>query len=216
MLKYYIEEKGDYMIQDTLQRVFQENYPMLIIFTVVICSIRLAYLIVNKKEFVFYKELFLFAFVVYSLSLFYVVTFEDANYGTNNYIPFKEITRYELFSNYFIKNVLGNIILFIPFGYFVSTIIKSRKPWALFIISIITSFTIEVTQYLIGRTFDIDDIILNFAGCTLGYLAYLIIDILEKKFTIFQKNYIKNILVILMIILLGILYWKTSLWGILR
>ena len=204
------------MIQETLQRVFTENYPMLIIFTAVIVIIRIAYLIVNKKEFVFYKELFLFAFVVYSISLFYVVTFEDNNYGTNNFIPFREITRYELFSSYFIHNVIGNILLFVPFGYFVSTILKTRKPFAIFSVSIMTSLTIELTQYLIGRTFDIDDIILNFAGCTLGYLVYLIIDIIEKKFTIFQKNYIKNILVILLIIILGIIYWKTSLWGILR
>ncbi|MBR4830632.1 MAG: VanZ family protein [Bacilli bacterium] len=204
------------MIQDTLQRVFTENYPMLIIFTVVIVAIRIAYLIINKKEFVFYRELFLLAFVVYSISLFYVVTFEDNNYGTNNFIPFREITRYEFLSSYFIKNVLGNVILFLPFGYFVSTLIKTRKPYAILLISIITSLTIEITQYLIGRTFDIDDIILNVIGCVLGYLFYLVIYVLEKNIKIFQKNYIKNILVIIMIILLGILYWKTSLWGILR
>ena len=73
------------MIQDTLLSAIKSNYPMMIIFTIVIISIRLAYLIVNKKEFVFYKELFLFAFIVYSLCLFYVVTFEDNNYGTNNF-----------------------------------------------------------------------------------------------------------------------------------
>ena len=204
------------MIQNTLQRVFTENYPMLIIFTVVIVAIRIAYLIVNKKKFVFYKELFYLAFVVYSISLFYVVTFEDNNYGTNNFIPFREITRYEFLSTYFIKNVLGNVILFIPFGYFVSTLIKSKKPFAILLIALLTSLTIEVTQYMIGRTFDIDDIILNVIGCTIGYLAYLVIHVLEKNIKIFQKNYVKNILVIIMIILLGILYWKTSLWGILR
>ncbi len=204
------------MIQDTLLNVFKENYPMLIIFTVVIVAIRLAYLIVNKKEFVFYKELFLFAFIIYSLSLFYVVTFEDNNYGTNNFIPFREITRYELFSSYFIHNIIGNIIMFIPFGYFVSVILKTKKPFAVIIISIITSLTIEITQYLIGRTFDIDDIILNLGGCIIGYLIFLVVHLLEQKFTIFQKNFVKNILVILFIILLGLLYFKTSLWGILR
>ncbi len=204
------------MIQDTLLNVFKENYPMLIIFTVVIVAIRLAYLIVNKKEFVFYKELFLFAFIIYSLSLFYVVTFEDNNYGTNNFIPFIEITRYELFSSYFIHNIIGNIIMFIPFGYFVSVILKTKKPFAVIIISIITSLTIEITQYLIGRTFDIDDIILNLGGCIIGYLIFLVVHLLEQKFTIFQKNFVKNILVILFIILLGLLYFKTSLWGILR
>ena len=204
------------MIQDTLQRVLTENYPMLIIFTVVIAAIRLAYLIVNKKKFVFYKELFLLAFVVYSISLFYVVTFEDNNYGTNNFIPFREITRYEFLSSYFIHNVVGNILLFVPFGFFVSSVIKSKKPFAIIFVSLICSLTIEITQYLIGRTFDIDDIILNLAGCTLGYLVYLVIELLESKISLFQKNYVKNILVIIMIVLLGILYWKTSLWGILR
>ena len=204
------------MIQDTLLNAIKENYPMMIIFIIVIISIRLAYLIVNKKEFVFYKELFLFAFIVYSLCLFYVVTVEDQNYGTNNFIPFKEITRYELFSSYFIHNIVGNILLFVPFGYFVSTILKTKKPFAIIIISIIASLTIEITQYLIGRTFDIDDIILNLFGCILGYLVFLLVYILEHKFTIFQKNYIKNILVIVFIIILGILYFKTSLWGILR
>ena len=204
------------MIQDTLQRVFTENYAMLIIFTVVLVAIRIAYLIVNKKEFVFYKELFLLTFVVYSICLFYVVTFEDNNYGTNNFIPFREITRYEFLSSYFIHNVVGNIILFIPFGFFVSSIIKSRKPFAIISVSLICSLTIELTQYLIGRTFDIDDIILNLAGCTLGYLAYLIIELIESKISIFQKNYVKNILVILFIILIALIYYKTSLWGILR
>ena len=204
------------MIQDTLQRVFTENYAMLIIFTVVLVAIRIAYLIVNKKEFVFYKELFLLTFVVYSICLFYVVTFEDNNYGTNNFIPFREITRYEFLSSYFIHNVVGNIILFIPFGFFVSSIIKSKKPFAIISVSLICSLTIELTQYLIGRTFDIDDIILNLAGCTLGYLVYLIIELLESKIPLFQKNYIKNILVILFIIMIALIYYKTSLWGILR
>lgn len=204
------------MIQDTLQRVFTENYAMLIIFTVVLVAIRIAYLIVNKKEFVFYKELFLLTFVIYSICLFYVVTFEDNNYGTNNFIPFREITRYEFLSSYFIHNVVGNIILFIPFGFFVSSIIKSKKPFAIISVSLICSLTIELTQYLIGRTFDIDDIILNLAGCTLGYLAYLIIELIESKIPLFQKNYVKNILVILFIIMIALIYYKTSLWGILR
>ena len=43
------------MIQDTLLSAIKANYPMMIIFTIVIISIRLAYLIVNRKEFVFYK-----------------------------------------------------------------------------------------------------------------------------------------------------------------
>ena len=76
------------MVEDTIRRVFANNYPMIIIFTVVIVTIRLAYLISNRVKFKLYRELFMLSFLLYSLILFYVVTFQDVNYGTNNFIPF--------------------------------------------------------------------------------------------------------------------------------
>ena len=205
------------MIQDTLRMAFSENYPMIIIFTIIIASIRIAYLIVHKQKFIFYRELFMLAFLLYSLILFYVVTFQDINYGTNNFVPFHEIFRYEFGSSYFIHNILGNILLFVPFGYFVSRIMKTRKPWATIIISIITAVTIECTQLMIGRTFDVDDIILNVAGCLLGFLVYLLIDVIESHLPPFcSTNMFKNIVVVVFVALLALLYYYSSLWGILR
>lgn len=205
------------MIQKTLENAFSENYPMIIIFTIVIIAMRIVYLIVHKEKFIFYKEMFVFAFLLYSLLLFYVVTFQDVNYGTNNFIPFHEIFRYEFGSVYFLHNVLGNIILFVPFGYFVSHIMASKKPYAMFIIAIITSVVIEFTQLKIGRTFDVDDIILNLIGAILGYLVYLIIDLLERKLPpFFSTNLAKNIFVIVMIVLVSLLYTKFTFWGIVR
>ena len=139
------------MIQKTLENALTENYPMIIIFTVVIISIRIVYLITNKEKFVFYKEMFSLAYLLYALLLFYVVTFQDVNYGPNNFIPFHEIFRYEFGSKVFMHNIVGNIILFIPFGFFVSHIMKSRKPFAMLVVSLITSITIEFTQLKIGR-----------------------------------------------------------------
>jgi len=204
------------MIQKTLTNAMSENYPMIIIFTVVIISIRLVYLIVHKEKFVFYKEMFMLAFLLYALLLFYVVTFQDVNYGTNNFVPFKEIFRYEFGSKVFMHNIVGNILLFVPFGYFVSHIMKTRKPFAMFIISFITSCTIEFTQLKIGRTFDVDDIILNLVGCTLGYFIFLIIDTLERKVPVFNTVLFKNIFIIVAVALLVLLYSRYTFWGILR
>ena len=205
------------MIQDTLEMAFSENYPMFIIFTIIIASIRITYLIVHKQKFIFYRELFMLAFLTYSLILFYVVTFQDINYGTNNFVPFHEIFRYEFGSKVFINNILGNILLFIPFGYFVSRLMKTRKPWPTLIIAIITAVTIECTQLMIGRTFDVDDIILNVVGCTFGYLIYLLIDIIESHLPPFcSTNMFKNIVVVVFVALLALLYYYSSLWGILR
>ena len=205
------------MIQKTLENAFSENYPMIIIFSVVLISIRLVYLIVHKEKFVFYKEMFMLAFLLYALLLFYVVTFQDVNYGTNNFVPFHEIFRYEFGSKVFIHNIVGNIILFIPFGYFVSHLMQTRKPYAMLFISLVTSCVIEFTQLKIGRTFDVDDIILNLIGGIVGYLIFLIIDIIEKKsHGFFSSDLFKNILMIVFLLLLVYLYSKFTFWGILR
>ena len=205
------------MVKDTIISVFENNYPMIIIFTVVIVTIRLAYLISHKSKFELYKELFMLAFLLYSLILFYVVTFQDVNYGTNNFIPLKEILRYEFGSSFFIHNVLGNILLFIPFGFFVSFILRSKKPTYIIIVTFITSLVIELTQLLIGRTFDVDDVLLNIIGGFLGYLVYVIIQVIYDKLPdVLKKTWVKNIAIMIIIIAIIILYFNTTLWGIIR
>ena len=205
------------MIQSTLKNALNENFSMIIIFTVILVTIRLMYLYVHKEKFILYKEIFILAFLLYILLLFYVVTFQDVNYGTDNFVPFKEIFRYKIGSKVFIKNIIGNIILFIPFGLFVSFYMKTRKIYPIFIISFVTSAVIEYCQLKIGRTFDIDDIILNIAGGMIGYFIYLTLDIFESHLPVFFKtDTFKNILVILIIIILIFVYTNFSLWGILR
>ena len=205
------------MIQQTLENAITNNWPMIFIFTVAIVTIRIMYLVVHKEKFVLYKELLMLTFLIYAMLLFYVVTFQDVNYGTNNFIPFKEIFRYEIGSKLFIKNIVGNIILFIPFGLFVSYLLKTRRTYTIIVISIVTSGVIEYTQSQIGRTFDIDDILLNVVGGFVGFLLYLIIDILEDHLpSFFKTNTFKNIMAIVIAIALFMVYTNYSLWGILR
>lgn len=205
------------MIQDTLKNALNDNFSMIFIFSIVIVALRLMYIHVHKEKFVLYKETFMFAFLLYALLLFYVVTFQDVNYGTNNFIPFKEILRYEVGSKVFIKNIVGNIILFIPFGFFVAHLMKSKKLYPTLVVSMITSIVIEYTQLKIGRTFDIDDIILNISGGFLGYLIYIIIDTLEDHMPqVLKTETFKNIITIIIVLLLIFVYTNFSLWGILR
>lgn len=205
------------MIQNTLEMALTENYPMILIFTTVLITIRIVYLIVHNEKFVFHKEMTTLAFLLYALLLFYVVTFQDMNYGTNNFIPFKEIFRYEIGSSVFMHNIIGNIVLFIPFGYFVSNIMKSRKAYAVLVVSIITSLVIEYTQLLIGRTFDVDDIILNVLGSLFGFLLYYLIELFERHMPpFFSSDLFKNILIVVLIIILGIIYTNYTLGGFVR
>ena len=205
------------MIEQTMQNALKENWPMILIFTVFAIVARITYLIVHKERFVLYKELFMFTALLYAMLLFYVVTFQDINYGTNNFIPFKEIFRYEVGSKWFIQNILGNIIMFIPFGLFVAYLMKTRKALPTILITIVISATIEYTQLQIGRTFDIDDILLNLVGGIAGYMIYLIFNVLESHLPpFFSTKLFKNILTISLLLITLIIYINSDLWGILR
>lgn len=113
-------------------------------------------------------------FVIYMMCLFYVVTFQDIDVAASGYnlVPFKEMFRYKLGSRLFFKNVVGNLLMFIPFGFFTSYILREIKLKWVFIITLIVSITIELTQAKIGRIFDIDDVILNVLGGIVGYYIF--------------------------------------------
>jgi glycopeptide antibiotics resistance protein len=137
---------------------------------------------------------------------------ENASSGIN-IIPFREITRYEIGSTLFFYNVIGNIALFIPFGYFMSDKLKAKKTTHIIIISTIISLTAELIQYKIGRAFDIDDVLLNVTGAIIGYFGYTIIQQIKHKLpNALQNNIFYNILAILVILIIIILFG--SIWGI--
>ena len=191
-------------ITETILGVVNFTWPMVIISSVIVISLRLTYLIKNKEKFVFYKELFMLTFIIYILTLFQVVTFEDVNtWATNNFMPFKEIFRYQLGSRLFFKNVLGNVVMFIPYGVFVAHYLKLKRWYGIIVLALIASVSIETVQLHIGRVFDIDDILLNVAGAFLGFCFYRSLEMIGNKIpNLFKKEWIYNILAILALVLL--------------
>ena len=189
----------------TIQGVVNMTWPMLLISIVVLVSFRISYIIKKNDKFVFYKELLMLSFIIYILCLFQVVTFtDDVTWSTNNFIPFKEILRYSITSRLFLKNVIGNMLMFLPFGFFISYYLENKKPYLTIFLTLIASIAIEIVQLSIGRVFDVDDIILNLCGGLLGYgIYYLMYKVSEKIPSIFKTEWFLNGLSI--IILLGIL-----------
>ena len=183
-------------------------WPMIFIFTIIVVSLRLFYLAINKQKFVLRKELLMLCFVVYILLLYYVVTFQDNNYGTNNWIPFKEIFRYNITSRLFIKNVFGNILLFIPFGIFTPYILKNKTVFPIAFLGLLVSCAIEFAQMSIGRTADVDDVILNTIGTIIGYIIFYLINSFANKVPGFMKKDIilDGIAVIITALLMYVLY----------
>lgn len=188
------------MLKETMIDIFSNNWPMILIFTTIIVSIRITQLIYKREEFHFYKEILMLGFVIYILCLFYVVTFQDVSWSSSNFVPFHEMLRYQLGSNLFYHNVVGNMIMFMPYGFFISYLLKLDKGYAIFILTLIASTTIEVTQLKIGRVFDIDDIFLNLCGGMLGFFMYrFLIKVRDYLPPILKKEAFYNIMITIMV-----------------
>ena len=191
------------MLRGTIMEIFSSVWPLLILVSVIVISLRITYIIKYKPKVIFYKEMIYFGFILYVLCLFYVVTFQDVSWSTSNYVPFKEMFRYSFGSRLFFKNVVGNMLMFMPFGFFVADIIKLKKVWIMSLLSLIVSLTIETIQSIIGRVFDVYDIILNVIGAILGFLVFKIVYFLKLKSPSFlKKDIIYNILMVIIIILM--------------
>lgn len=195
------------MFSNSIREILLDIWPSLIICLIIITSLRITYLIKYKVDFVFYKEILMLGFIMYVIALFEVVTFQDVSWSSSNFIPFKEMLRYEFGTKLFFKNVVGNMIMFIPFGFFTSYFLKLKKFYSVFILTLLTSITIETTQLLIGRVFDIDDIFLNIIGGLIGYFIFKII----YKIKFLKKESIYNIiisviLILIVLYLLGVFY----------
>ena len=189
---------------NTIKSILLDNWPILIIFTVSMIFVRFFYLRSHREKISFYKELLMLISICYIFLLFQLLTKVEMNSNSGfNIIPFQEIFRYEIGSRLFIFNVLGNIMAFVLFGLIVSNYIKPKTAFAPLVISFLVSATVEFVQLNIGRSFDVDDIILNVIGGIIGFLLYIGWTAIKKHLPkIFQSDTFYNIICVILIIVL--------------
>lgn len=140
------------------------------------------------------KRIYTIVFIVYLCLLIYFLFFSDMlgrkeTYDDYRYNiePFKEIKRFwnsALDKNYtlFIVNIIGNMLLFIPFGYLFTVVMEDRRVRPgmsfvdTFLAALLTILLVETCQLItkVG-VFDIDDIILNTIGAVVGYMIYILV-----------------------------------------
>ena len=196
-----------------LKKVLGNIWPMLVDFLTAIILMRFFYFKNNRQKFVFYDEMKRLFSIIYIWLLFEILTMTEINTNSGvNLVPFSEIFRYNIGTNMFNYNVLGNILIFIPLGFIISEYIKPKNIWPVIFTTAITSIVVEFVQLKIGRSFDIDDIILNLVGAILGYFIYKFFTWIYQKLPDFcKKESIKNIVCIVIIALLAIYflgYWS--------
>lgn len=107
---------------------------------------------------------------------FMPITFTPETH-TLNLVPFN-LTDF----NQFVVEKFPNIMLFIPLGFFMQIISKNtRKFYKTVLISFAITFSIEFFQYFIGSSFDIDDVITNLLGVSIGYAIFFMTNMIFKN-----------------------------------
>lgn len=124
-------------------------------------------------------------FIIYLLVLCYLLFFSET-YGRTtdsgyryNLKFFKEIRRFwdnrETLGMYIVLvNLLGNIVAFVPFGFFLPMLCRVGKNMVVCVLgSALFSLAVESIQLFtkVGA-FDVDDIFLNTIGGLAGFLVY--------------------------------------------
>lgn len=125
------------------------------------------------------KELTKFLFFIYLIVLVWIVLFKLSfsidnipSYRAINTRPFHDALNHPIRT----REVIDNILIFIPFGIFIS-IVNYKKNFILNLFLIfLTSLSFEVIQYVfsIGST-DINDLITNTLGGLVGIIFYWIL-----------------------------------------
>ena len=102
-----------------------------------------------------------------------------------NLTPFHTIRNYMKYaptSDWLRVNIVGNIVMFIPWGFCLPLLWKEYQSFfKLSFMALFLPVCIEFFQLFVGRTVDVDDVILNFVGSMLGGVLFLIARVLVPK-----------------------------------
>lgn len=95
-----------------------------------------------------------------------------------NLVPFIWVKEtYAMGFEKMIQQLLLNIAMFVPLGVFLPAALPPLRKWwrvALFVLTFV--FCIETVQYFIGRSADVDDLIMNTVGGMAGYGIFRLLD----------------------------------------
>ena len=140
----------------------------------------------TKKQ----KTITIAMFIVYLLLLVGVILFKLPFYSSElsdgirviNLIPFRG--SFDENGAFVIREVIQNIVIFIPLGIYVSMLKKETSVPTMILMIIVFSSSLEVLQFMfaLGRS-DITDIITNTLGGLIGIALYALLSNLFKNRT---------------------------------
>ena len=129
----------------------------------------------------------IFVFYFLLISEIYGRTGEMQEYHYN-LVLFQEIKRFWNYREQLgifatATNLLGNVLIFLPFGFFMAMASKYRSFLSTLIYSFALSLTIELSQlFMKVGCFDVDDLLLNTIGGILGFITFLICNVIRRNY----------------------------------
>ena len=118
-------------------------------------------------------------------------TGEDYRY---NLELFREIRRFITYREQLgmfavFANLFGNILIFVPYGFFISMAAERRGFFKTLFCSFGLSLCVELVQ-LVTRmgSFDVDDILLNTIGGILGYILFAICNGIRRRYHVRREK----------------------------
>ena len=165
-----------------------------------ICAIYLSLIFlirkVSKKK--LYDILFYGIMGLYFVIMLWILFQRRASGGVRiiNTAPFSTISSYfyingGILHGYGLVNLIGNILIFIPMGIYLSMLIKKTSVKAYTVLVAFISLGVEILQYIFALgVADVDDIILNTIGGFIGILLF-------KKLHSIYEDKTKDVITIL-------------------
>lgn len=103
--------------------------------------------------------------------------------GDFNLVPtvIKLITGELTIGRWVLKLLVYNFLMFVPFGFFLPFVSEKNNNRSIWKVAVIVPIIVEVIQPVVGRSFDVDDLILNFAGIIVGYFVAFGIKNISKR-----------------------------------
>lgn len=142
-----------------------------------------------------YRVVGKFLFVIYIMFVFYFLLISEV-YGRTgemqeyryNLVLFREIKRFWNYREQLgifatVTNLLGNVLVFLPFGFFMPMASKYRSFLSTSFYSLALSLIVEISQlFMKVGCFDVDDLLLNTIGGMMGYIAFTVCNVIRRNY----------------------------------
>ena len=192
------------MNSGTILAYFLQGVPIVCIVGIVYIIARILFLKSKERKIYFAQELVRAIFACYITGLislvvlpinFWLKLYDGIFFGwwgelgtffslgEINLVPaMVKILSGELVLGSWVKEMLvGNVLMFVPFGLFLPFITRNITSKNIFLIAVAVPLAVEVFQLVLGRSLDVDDLICNFVGIVAGYFIAFSLKSIKKS-----------------------------------